>query len=128
VSELLGSHPLALVQAGSYIGRGFCTLKEYQNVYRTSRQRLLTFHLTQEQAPYKHMYATFEASMDKLKSSADEAAKDALELLSVLSMLGLSWLQLSIFKAAWRGACKVSKTAVGHDDLRNSDPSTWHVS
>jgi hypothetical protein len=34
VVSLLRSHPLALIQAGSYVSRGHCTFKQYPDVYQ----------------------------------------------------------------------------------------------
>jgi tetratricopeptide (TPR) repeat protein len=126
VATLLGSHPLALIQAGSYVAQGHCTLQEYPQVYQRHRQRLLQFHCIQEQSRYRHVYATFEASADVLESSGDETTQDALQLLSVLSMMGSNRLPLSIFEAAWRGAQEISLNTIEDDDVGNL--STWHVS
>jgi tetratricopeptide (TPR) repeat protein len=126
VATLLGSHPLALIQAGSYVARGHCTLQEYPKVYQRHRQRLLQFHCIQEQSRYRHVYATFEASADVLESSGNETAQDALQLLSVLSMMGPNRFPLSIFEAAWKGAQEVSLNAIEDDDVGNL--SAWHVS
>jgi NB-ARC domain len=43
VVSLLRSHPLALIQAGSYVSRGHCTLAEYPGVFAQQRKRLLAF-------------------------------------------------------------------------------------
>jgi tetratricopeptide (TPR) repeat protein len=126
VATLLGSHPLALIQAGSYVARGHCTLQEYPQVYQRHRQRLLQFHCIQEQSRYRHVYATFEASADVLKSSGDKTTQDALQLLSVLSMMGSNRLPLSIFEAAWKGAQEISLSTIEDDDVSNL--SAWHVS
>jgi tetratricopeptide (TPR) repeat protein len=126
VATLLGSHPLALIQAGSYVARGHCTLQEYPQVYQRHRQRLLQFHSTQEQSRYGHVYATFEASADLLESSGDETTQDALQLLSVLSMMGSNRLPLSLFEAAWKGAQEISLNTIKDDDVGNL--SAWHVS
>jgi tetratricopeptide (TPR) repeat protein len=126
VATLLGSHPLALIQAGSYVARGHCTLQEYPQVYQRHRQRLLQFHSIQEQSRYRHVYATFEASADLLESLADEITQDALQLLSVLSMMSSNRLPLSIFEAAWKGAQKISLNTIKDDDVGNL--SAWHVS
>jgi len=125
VSQTLGFHPLALIQAGSYVARGHCTLAEYIDVYQRHRQRLLQFRPQQAQSRYGHVYATFEASADVLKTSRNETAQDSLDLLSVLSMLSSSTLPLSIFEAAWEGASKISADP-DDDDIDNL--SKWHVS
>ena len=126
VATLLGSHPLALIQAGSYVARGHCTLQEYPKVYQRHRQRLLQFHCIQEQSRYRHVYATFEASADVLESSGNETTQDALQLLSVLSMMGPNRFPLPVFEAAWKGAQGVSLNAIEDDDVGNL--SAWHVS
>jgi hypothetical protein len=41
VIRLLGSHTLALIQAGAYIAKGHCQLHEYAKVYERQRRRLL---------------------------------------------------------------------------------------
>jgi hypothetical protein len=125
VTDTLGSHPLALIQAGSYIARGHCTLQQYLQVHQRHRQRLLQYYPKQAQSRYGHVYATFEASAQVLESSGDETAKDALQLLSIVSMLGPGGLPVAIFEAAWQGAQSISldavKNAVGY-------LSKWHVS
>jgi hypothetical protein len=40
VAFSLQSHPLALIQAGAYVGRGHCTLAECPKVYERQRKRL----------------------------------------------------------------------------------------
>jgi tetratricopeptide (TPR) repeat protein len=125
VFTLLGLHPLAIIQAGSYVACGHCTLYEYPQHYQRHRQRLLKFRPTQEQSRYGHVYATFEASTEVLQSSSDEAAQDALQVLSMFSMLGCSPLPLAIFEAAWRGAQEIAMTTVDDDYI--DIPSPWHV-
>jgi tetratricopeptide (TPR) repeat protein len=126
VTDTLGSHPLALIQAGAYVARSHCTLQQYLQVYQRHRQRLLKFHDKQAQSRYGHVYATFEASAQVLESSGDETAKDALQLLSILSMLGSGGLPMAIFEAAWQGAQRISPDAVMSDDVYCL--SKWHVS
>jgi len=47
VVNLLGSHPLALIQAGAYISQGHCQLGQYPKVYQRQRRRLLKHRPTQ---------------------------------------------------------------------------------
>ncbi|TVY32372.1 Kinesin light chain [Lachnellula occidentalis] len=104
VIQLLGSHTLALIQAGAYIARGHCHLHEYSEVFQRQRKRLLEYRPKQAQSRYCDIYTTFEASADALKQTQSEAGKDALRLLGILSMLASSVLPLRIFKEAWRYA------------------------
>jgi tetratricopeptide (TPR) repeat protein len=126
VADTLGPHPLALIQAGSYVARGHCTLQQYLQVHQRHRQRLLQYYPKQAQSRYGHVYATFEASAQVLESSGDETAKDALQLHSILSMLGPGGLPMAIFEAAWQGAQRISLDAVKNGDVGYL--SKWHVS
>jgi tetratricopeptide (TPR) repeat protein len=126
VASLLRSHPLALIQAGSYVARGHCTLAEYPQVYVQQRKRLLTFRPNQARSRYRDVYATFEASAEILQSSRTELSGDALQLLPVLAICGPSRLPLPLFEAAWRGAQAISLNETGTDDADRLTP--WHVS
>jgi len=117
VVRLLGSHTLALIQAGAYIRRGHCKLGQYPEVYRQQRKRLLKFRPNQPQSRYCDVYATFEASADVLKQSKNEAATDALRLLEILSMLDSGVFPLQIFRYAWDGFKQVLLT----DSVETSD-------
>ncbi|OBT93612.2 hypothetical protein VE01_08085 [Pseudogymnoascus verrucosus] len=110
ILHLLGSHTLALIQAGAYIARGHCKLHEYPNEYRRQRKRLLEFRPKQARSTYGDVYATFEASAYVLKQSKSEAASDALQLLGILSMLDSSILPLQLFQNTWEGCRKVLHT------------------
>ena len=125
VAELLGYHALALIQAGAYVARGHCTLSEYAQVFNIQREQLLKFHPWQAQSRYRHVYATFEASAQTLEQSSEEAAKDALDLLSVMSMMNYSPLPLSLFETAWAEAREVITDMEEDDEVRHL--STWHV-
>jgi len=126
VASLLRSHPLALIQAGSYVARGHCTLAEYPQVYVQQRKRLLAFRPNQARSRYRDVYATFEASAEILQSSRTESSGDALQLLPVLAICGPSRLPLPLFEAAWRNAQTISPSKAGTDDADRLTP--WHVS
>lgn len=138
VVSLLSSHPLALIQAGSYVGRGHCTLAEYPEVFVQQRKRLLTFRPAQARSRYRDVYATFEASAVILRalaemkppSSTTESARDALELLPVLATCGASRLPLLVFEAGWKGAQEIGPDTADDDD--DDDDAlrltSWHIS
>ncbi|KAH9203233.1 P-loop containing nucleoside triphosphate hydrolase protein [Leptodontidium sp. 2 PMI_412] len=109
VVALLGSHTLALIQAGAYVSQGHCRLDQYPQVYQRQRQRLLQYRPKQAQSRYFDIYATFEASADVLKRSQEKSASDALRLLEILSMLGSGVLPLQIFEEGWKGCKKISE-------------------
>ncbi|KAM3067116.1 hypothetical protein ACMFMG_011672 [Clarireedia jacksonii] len=111
IVQLLGSHTLALIQAGAYIANGHCQLHRYPVVYQRQRKRLLQFRPKQAQSRYHDVYATFEASAEVLEQSKSEAAKDALDLLAILSMLDSAVLPLQIFQSAWDSSREVLRTS-----------------
>ncbi|KAF7505264.1 hypothetical protein GJ744_001127 [Endocarpon pusillum] len=135
VVSLLNSHPLALIQAGSYVARGHCTLAEYPRVFARQRKRLLAFRPVQARSRYGDVYATFEASAEILRalaeaiplSSTTESARDALELLPVLATCGPSRVPLLVFKAGWKGAQKIRPDQSDEDDY-GFHLTPWHVS
>jgi len=103
VVRLLGSHTLALIQAGVYVRQNHCQLDQYPDIYRRQRKRLLKYRPKQAQSRYCDVYTTFEASAEVLMKSQNEDAKDALHLLEILSMLNASILPLQIIQDAWEG-------------------------
>jgi len=107
VVRLLGSHTLALIQAGVYVRQNHCQLDQYPVIYRRQRKRLLKYRPKQAQSRYCDVYTTFEASAEVLMKSQNEDAKDALHLLEILSMLNASILPLQIIQDAWEGCRKV---------------------
>ncbi|KAI1397445.1 TPR-like protein [Hypoxylon fuscum] len=125
VIDILGSHTLAILQAGAYIAQGACSLSEYPGVFRRQRDRLLKFNLTQAQSRYSNVYATLEASAEVLDTMQSERAQDSLCLLEVLSPLHYENVPLDLFQNAWNGAQKVLNYPANDaiDDLTN-----WHVS
>ena len=128
VASLLKSHPLALVQAGAYIARGHCTMREYPDEYAKQRKRLMRFRPKQV-SRYGDVYATFEASADALSSVGSEAAEDALELLSILAVCGPSRLPLlPLFEASWKGAQNIRLGLDMSVDVVTASLMAWHVS
>jgi hypothetical protein len=130
IVALLGSHTLALIQAGAYIAEGYCRLDQYADKYNRLRKRLLKHYPKQQQSRYQHVYATFEASVAVLNDAEDEVGQDALDLLSVVSMLHSGMLPLQVFADAWKGA----KAVLSAKDNKPSKISKinalgrWHVS
>jgi tetratricopeptide (TPR) repeat protein len=127
ILHLLGSHTLALIQAGAYIAEGYCRLDQYPELYQRQRKRLLKHYPEQEQSRYRDVYATFEASVDVLKSSNTEVGQDALDILGIMAMLQSSDLPIQVFADAWRGARDVLETEHAQiDDM--GDLTQRHVS
>ncbi|KAF1951354.1 hypothetical protein CC80DRAFT_210229 [Byssothecium circinans] len=132
IVSLLGSHTLALIQAGAYVAEGFCQLAEYPKKYQQHRKRLLEHHPEQEQSRYRDVFATFEASADALERSGSQEGRDALDLLAVLCMLHSGALPLMVFEDAWRAARRVLRDVPAEIDGtekldKMGDLGRWHV-
>ncbi|KAF2875101.1 acyl transferase/acyl hydrolase/lysophospholipase [Massariosphaeria phaeospora] len=127
IVALLGSHTLALIQAGTYIAEGYCQLDQYAEKYKRLRKRLLRHYPKQQQSRYQHVYATFEASIAVLNDSKEGVGQDALDLLGVISMLHSGVLPLRLFRDAWRGARHVLETGGAKTDKMDA-LGGWHVS
>ncbi|KAI9677975.1 MAG: hypothetical protein M1822_008083 [Bathelium mastoideum] len=127
VVKLLGSHTLALIQAGAYIAQGHCELGEYTATYQRQRARLLKYRPKQAKSRYGDVYTTFEASAEALECSNDEVAKDASCLLNILSMLDFGSLPSQIFEKAWKQSQDMHRLVDRHqEDVLYLD--SWHVS
>jgi tetratricopeptide (TPR) repeat protein len=122
VSELLGFHALALIQAGAYIAKGHCTLEEYPEVFQRHRTRLLQFRPDQEQSRYRDVHTTFEASADILSRSGQPGI-DALQLLGILSKVHYSPFPCALFELAWQDSQHLTRyhTYLPSPEI-NSDP------
>ena len=126
VVDLLGSHTLALIQAGAYIARGLCSIEEYPTEYSRQCERLLKFSPKQAQSRYCSVYATFEASALILESSSQEVDRDALELLQLLAVLHYDNVPLELFEDSWKGARYARRTAEENENI--DELSKSHVS
>jgi hypothetical protein len=87
VVAVLGQHALALVHAGTYIKKGYCTLSEYVQFFQNEQKRLLEFKPKQQASRYGIVYTTFEVSAKALASCERHDSHLALKLLNVLAFL-----------------------------------------
>ena len=103
ILELLGSHTLALIQAGAYISTTSCTLAKYlENLRGVQRAPLLKYKRDQAQSRYGSVFDTFEISARILESSPQTTdASDALQILGVLSVLYHRDFSRNLFERAW---------------------------
>ena len=126
VVDILGSHTLALIQAGAYVARGLCSLGEYPTEYSRQCERLMKFSPKQAQGRYRNVYATFEASAQVLESSSQKADQDALELLHLLAILHYNDVPLDLFEGSWKGVKYARWTAEADESINKLTKS--HVS
>jgi tetratricopeptide (TPR) repeat protein len=126
VVNCLGSHTLALIQAGAYISQGYCPIEKYPEEYQRQCKILMEFSPKQAESRYCNVYATFEASAQILEASNDAASQDALDLLNLLAAFHYEKVPISLFEDAHKGAQWAQ--GVPEDDLSIDTLSKWHVS
>jgi tetratricopeptide (TPR) repeat protein len=119
VVNTLNRHALAITQAGAFIKRKFCTLKEYPERFRQ--------HLSprQAQSTYQNVYATFDVSATFLAKSGLEKHVRALQLLNILGFMHLSQVSESIFTRATKHISKV--LADNRDGEDFAQLYSWHI-
>ncbi|THV80931.1 purine and uridine phosphorylase [Aureobasidium pullulans] len=100
VIGLVDELAIALVHAGAYIRRGFCTLQEYPQRFQTQKKHTLQFIPDQTQSRYESVYTTFEISVKALSASDVKADRMALTLLRILAFLDHESVEEDIFKRA----------------------------
>lgn len=84
---------------------------------------------------YGSVFATYEASALQLEMSIEQSAKDALDMLFILCMLGASEttmpgtveLPLAVFEAAWEGA-RIAHANGGNSYYNRRKLTKWHTS
>ena len=113
VLTILGSHTLAIIQAGAFIKKGLCSLEQYPDVFKRQKGKLLKFHAKQNLSTYGNVYATFEVSAEYLQKSTLPEASDALDLLHIIAFMHNSGISETMFQRASDHA----------SELRDSEPS-----
>ncbi|KAL9074562.1 MAG: hypothetical protein Q9161_002154 [Pseudevernia consocians] len=100
VTEVLGSHTLAIVQAGAFVQKKLCSLEEYPIIFQQQKEQLLKFHSKVNMSRYGNVYATFEVSAEYLQSSALPECLDALNFLHILAFMHNSGISETLFQRA----------------------------
>ena len=118
ILKILGSHTLAIIQAGAFIKKGLCSLEQYPTVFKHQQGKLLKFHANQNLSTYGNVYATFEVSAEYLRKSELPEASDALDLLHIIAFIHNSAISETMFQRASNYA----------SELKNSEPSQGEAS
>ena len=100
ILTILGSHTLAIIQAGAFIKKGLCSLEQYPTVFKQQQGKLLKFHARQNLSTYGNVYATFEVSAEYLQKSELREASDALDLLHIIAFMHNSGISETMFQRA----------------------------
>ena len=119
VLTVLGSHTLAIIQAGAFIKKGLCSLEQYPNVFKQQQGKLLKFHAKQNLSTYRNVYATFEVSAEYLQKSVLQEASDALDLLHIVAFMHNSGISETMFERASKFASELesSKPSDGEENI-----------
>lgn len=96
--SILGSHTLAIIQAGAFIAAGHFRLDQYVELFQRYHHRMLQYGSQQAMSRYRNIYATFEAATTALDKG--KCGTDALCLLDILSTLYASPVPIQIFEDA----------------------------
>ena len=107
VIEILGSHTLAIIQAGAYVRQKLCSLDEYPLIFHKLKKSVLQFHSTANIATYGNVYKTFEVSAEYLENSGLPQNSDALNLLHILAFMHNSGISEAMFSRAADYATKI---------------------
>ncbi|KAL6710841.1 hypothetical protein ACN47E_007898 [Coniothyrium glycines] len=118
VVEILGSHTLAIIQAGAYIAEGYCDLQQYPGEYERQRTRLSQLGLQQDRSRYNNVYATFEASIEVLKEAGTQTENDALVLLAMFSMLTYTSFPLNLLEDVHTNLPSTPMSPMGNSQAR----------
>ncbi|MCJ1311555.1 hypothetical protein MMC25_005228 [Agyrium rufum] len=104
IATTLGFLPLALVQAGTAIRNGLCSLANYVDEYHKSWQRI---RLARKNIRYKgsdttywSVYSSYELNLRSLETSDTGEALDAVELLRIFSFFYLENINIGFLIAA----------------------------
>jgi tetratricopeptide (TPR) repeat protein len=125
IVEVLDRHALAITQAGAFVKRKFCSLKEYPERFQQHRRTLLEFFPRQAQSTYQNVYATFDVSARFLAESGQQKHLRALQLLKILGFMHFNQVSESIFTRAAKHISKV--LAANRDGESFAQLYSWHM-
>ena len=115
IVDCLGSHTLALIQAGSYVRAKRCTLSEYPEIFDRKAHKLLEYEVIQESSRYSNVWTTFEVTAAALDTSK-RANADAKRLLDTFSMLHFTNFPTEVFEHTWKEARRIVKKGLEATD------------
>lgn len=116
VINILGSHTLAIVQAGAFVRKKLCSLEEYPTIFRQQKEQLLKFHSEANVSTYGNVYATFEVSAEYLQTSELPECLDALRLLHILAFMHINEISEDLFRRASDYATELKNTRSTDDE------------
>ena len=116
IVSILGSHTLAIIQAGAFVRQKSCTLEQYPTIFQQQKGQLLKFHSKQHVSTYGNVYTTFEVSAEHLQNSELPEDLDALNLLHIFAFMHNSGISETMFQRASEYAFKLRDTGTSNDE------------
>ena len=116
VVKILGSHTLAIIQAGAFVRQNLCTLEDYPTIFQQQKGQLLKFYSKQNLSVYSNVYTTFEVSAEYLQKSNLPESLDALNLLHTLAFMHNSGISETMFQRASEYASELRDTGASNDE------------
>ena len=116
VASVLGSHTLAIIQAGAFIRSKLCSLKQYPTLFQQQKKQLLQFHWKQDLSQYGDVYTTFEVSAVYLQNRKSSEGQNALSLLHILSFMHNNGVHETVFQKAYDYAYEIRNSEVSEED------------
>jgi len=126
IVEILGSHTLAIIQAGAFIKKKLCTIERYPAIFQQQKGQLLKFYSKQNASIYRNVYATFDVSVKYLEKSELPEALDAVNLLHILAFFYNSEISEAIFLRAAQYASQI-RDEDRDDQVKIFSLSTNHI-
>ena len=117
VVRILGSHTLAIIQAGAFIRQKLCTLEQYPTIFQQQKGQLLKFHSKRNLSVYRNVYTTFEVSAEYLLNSKLPEGLDALNFLHTLAFMHNSGISETMFQRASEYASKLRDTGTVNNEV-----------
>lgn len=105
IAKTLGYLALALIQAGSCIYEGVCTLKDYLNLHFTYRtegreRRSSIGSVVEKDEVAEAVYSAFDVSLNFIRTKNTLACQDAEQLLNMVGFYHFDNIKIDIFKRA----------------------------
>jgi tetratricopeptide (TPR) repeat protein len=105
IAKTLGYLALALIQAGSCIYEGVCTLKEYLSLHFTYRaegreRRSSSSSVVEKDEVVEAVYSAFDVSLNFIRTKKTLACQDAEQLLNIVGFYHFDNIKIDIFKRA----------------------------
>lgn len=103
VVEAVGFLTVAILQAGTHIGKGYCTAVEYPKTLRQDPSSMFALKPpTNSPNRGRAVYEILDGSADHIKSLGTQIAMDALELMVLFAFINKDEVSEKMMESAWK--------------------------